>query len=111
MEIEKMKAGSAAPALYIGRAETRGGALNVRQAPGGGVIGQLTPGEEAPVLGEEGQWLQIAYGDGIGYVSRSFMVWARSAEGTARLIIEDDAGNVFMPEGGFTLRMAEGPVD
>lgn len=98
-------------ALYIGRTETRGGALNVRRAPGGSVIGQLANGEEVPVLGAEGQWLQIEYDGGIGYVSRSFMTWARSAQQAARLIIEDDAGNVFMPEGGFTVKTAEGPID
>jgi len=98
-------------AIYIGRVETRGGELNVRQAPGGDVFGRLAPGEEAAVLGEDGQWLQIAYGDGIGYVSKSFMSWARSAQQPARLIIEDEAGNVFMPEGGFTVKAATGPVD
>ena len=102
---------SGSAALYIGRVETRGGELNVRQAPGGSVIGRLAPGEETQVLGEDGQWLQIAYADGIGYVSKSFMSWARSAEQTARLIIEDEAGNAFMPEGGFTVKLATGPVD
>lgn len=98
-------------ALYIGRVETRGGELNVRQAPGGDVIGRLAPGEEAAVIGEEGQWLQIAYGEGLGYVSRSFMAWAKNAEQPERLIIEDEKGNVFMPEGGFTVRTAAGPID
>lgn len=100
-----------AEALYTGRVETRGGVLNVRSAPGGEVIGQLAPGEEAAVLGEKDEWLQIAYGEGIGYVSKRFMVWAKSAEQTARLIIEDEKGNVFMPEGGFTVKLAAGPID
>jgi len=98
-------------ALYIGRVETRGGELNVREAPGGNMIGRLANGEEADVLGEEGQWLQIAYGEGIGYVSKSFMVWAKSAGQTARLIIEDEEGNVFIPAGGFTVKMHEGAID
>lgn len=101
----------AAQALYIGRVDTRSGALNVRQTPGGSVIGQIERGAEVPVLGEEGQWLQIAHGDGIGYVSRSFMAFARQAGQAARLIVEDDEGNVFIPKGGFSVRMAEGPID
>lgn len=110
-EAKEGNAADAAQALYIGRVDTRSGALNVRQAPGGSVIGQIERGAEAPVLGEEGQWLQIAYGGGIGYVSRSFMAFAKHAEPAARLIIEDDEGNVFIPKGGFSVKMALGPID
>ena len=98
-------------ALYIGRVDTRSGALNVRRTPGGTVIGTVARGESVRVIGEEGEWLAIEHEGDVGYVSRRFVSWARSAQQTARLVIEDEEGNTFLPKGGFTVRLSNGPID
>lgn len=103
--------GGAAEVLYIGRVETSSGALNVRETPGGSVMGMLEKGQEVTVLGEEGQWLTIAYGEGIGYAAKAYIAFAKSAQQTARIVIEDEAGNVFIPQGGYAARLAAGPID
>ncbi|MGN0996465.1 MAG: SH3 domain-containing protein [Candidatus Ventricola sp.] len=98
-------------ALYIGRVDTRSGALNVRRTPGGSVMGSVARGESVRVIGEEGEWLAIEYEDGVGYVSKRFVSWERSAQRAARLVIEDEEGNTFLPKGGFTVRLSDGPID
>lgn len=100
-----------AQALYIGHVKTAGGGLNIRRTPGGGVIGMLEAGEEVTVLGDEGAWLAIAYGSGIGYASKAYIVYEKAEEESMRFVIEDDAGNVFIPEGGYSVKMASGPID
>ena len=96
--------------LYTARVETDGGMLNVRDAPGGRVIGSLAPGEEVGVLCDEGEWAEIAYGSGTGYAAKRYLCFAQSSQ-TVRIIIEDEEGNAFAPVGGFTLRLSAGPVD
>lgn len=105
------KKNDAGQALYTGRVKTEIGGLNVRRTPGGEVIGMLERGEEVAVLGDEGTWLTIEYGDGIGYVSKMYIAYEKEAKETTRLVIEDEAGNVFIPEGGYSVRMATGPID
>ena len=97
--------------LYTGRVETQGGALNVRQTPGGSVIGQIERGQQVEVLGDTGKWLAIAYGGGLGYAAKEYIVFEGSAQKGARMVIEDEAGRTFIPEGGYTVRLAEGPID
>lgn len=103
--------GRAAEALYIGRVETKSGGLNVRRTPGGEVMGMLGRGEAVTVLGEAGEWLTIAYGEGVGYAAKAYIQFAKSAQEAARIVIEDEAGNVFIPQGGYTARLATGPID
>ena len=98
-------------ALYIGRVDTRSGALNVRGTPGGSVIGTIARGESVRVIGEEGEWLAIEYGGEIGYAAKRFIQWAQGTQETARLVIEDEEGNTFLPKGAFSVRLADGPID
>lgn len=95
--------------LYVGRVEVSG-MLNVRAEPGGTVIGSLAPGEEVDVLRDEGEWVEIAYGDGMGYAAKRYICFAQARQ-DARIIITDEEGFAFTPAGGFTLRIAAGPID
>ena len=95
--------------LYVGRVETKG-TLNVRAAPGGTIIGSLSPGEEVDVLRDEGEWVEIAYGNGTGYAAKRYICFAQAKQ-EARIVITDEEGIAFAPAGGFTLRIASGPVD
>ena len=98
-------------ALYVGCVDTRSGALNVRAEPGGGVIGSVARAETVRVIADEGEWLGIEYGDGVGYVEKRFIRFAQAAGETGRLVMRDAEGNVFLPKGECTLRIAEGPID
>lgn len=98
-----------AKALYVGRVEVSG-MLNVRAAPGGSVIGCLAPGEEVDVLSDEGEWVEIAYKNGMGYAAKRYICFAQAKQ-EARIVITDEEGIAFTPAGGFTLRIASGPVD
>ena len=95
--------------LYVGRVEVSG-LLNVRSAPDGAVIGRLEPGEEVDVLRDEGEWVEIAYAGGTGYAAKRYICFAQARQ-EARIIITDEEGVVFAPAGGFTLRIAAGPID
>ena len=95
--------------LYVGRVEVSG-MLNVRSAPDGAVIGRLEPGEEVDVLKDEGEWVEIAYAGGTGYAAKRYICFAQVRQ-EARIIITDEEGVAFAPAGGFTLRIAAGPID
>ncbi|MBI3037951.1 SH3 domain-containing protein, partial [bacterium] len=42
--------------------------LNVRAGPWGRIIGRLRNNDEVVILGKEGDWLKIKFGDSFGYV-------------------------------------------
>ena len=96
--------------LYTGRVELGRGTLNVRDAPQGRVIGQLKSGEMVDVLEDMGEWVRIASDTGEAYAAKRYIYFAQAAE-AARFVIEDEAGHAFAPEGGFSVRLASGPID
>ena len=96
--------------LYTGRIELESGMLNVRAKPEGEVIGALENGAEVSVLGQNGDWLEVTHGTGTGYIAARYVRFVRAPQ-DARLIIEDGAGNTFMPVGGFTARIVTGEID
>ena len=95
--------------LYVGRVEVSG-TLNVRDAPGGSVIGSLARGQEVDVLSDEGEWVKIACAGGTGYAAKRYICFAQAKQ-EARIVITDEEGFAFTPVGGFTLRIAAGPID
>lgn len=56
------------------------GTLNVRSGPGTSysVIGSLSTGKTADVVGVSGKWYKIKYGSGYGYISSAYTVDAAS---------------------------------
>ncbi len=96
--------------LYIGRVETDGGALNIRETPGGRAIGQMGRGETAMVLADEGEWVKIAWEAATGYAAKRYIRFEKAQE-AARLVITDAAGKAFVPEGNVTIRLESGPID
>lgn len=95
--------------LYVGRVEVSG-VLNIRETPGGRIIGSLSPGEEVDVLSDEGEWVQIACDGGTGYAAKRYICFARAKQ-EARMVITDEAGMAFAPTGRFTVHIATGPID
>ena len=96
--------------LYVGRVEVKQGTLNMRSEPQGPVMAQLSAGELVDVLADEGEWVRIACGAGEGYAAKRYILFAQ-AKTQARLVIEDDQGRIFTPEGGAAVRIASGPID
>jgi len=84
---------------------TKGGRLNVRRAPQGSVIGGLENGSAVEILSESGGWMRIAFDGGEGYVSEDYV--ERKVFTGARIRIIDEAGNLFIPEGNFTISTGE----
>jgi len=96
--------------LYTGRVELRSGKLNVRDNPEGKVIHQLEAGSMVEVLLDEGEWVKIGFEGGIGYAAKQYICFAQAKQ-EVRLVIEDEEGKAYTPKGGFTLRIASGPID
>ena len=97
--------------LYLGRTQLSGGKLNVRARPGGEVIDALENGQEVQVITDEGEWLGVGYGEQkAGFVAKRYIAFVSAAK-QARVVIEDEKGNCFAPEGGVTIRMEEGLLD
>ena len=85
-----------------GVVSTQGGRLNVRSGPKGDVIAQVENGTEIQILGEAGSWLRIALDGGReGFVSADYV--RRTAYTGARIRVIDEAGNLFIPQGNFTV--------
>lgn len=85
---------------WTGTVSTRGDRLNVRETPAGRVVGQIENGAAVQVLGDAGEWLAVAYGEGQGFVAKQYVALDASAP---RMRIVDSQGNAFEPVGGFTV--------
>lgn len=88
---------------------TQGGKLNMRKAPGGEVIARIDNGSHVFVLAEDGEWLRIETEDGKkGYVSAAYIEIEGDGSADGRIRIVDAKGNVFLPQGSFTVSLAKG---
>jgi len=96
--------------LYTGRVVLDGGVLNVRSEPGGSVIGTIENGAQVEVLGDEGEWLVIAYAQEAGCVAKRYVRFEGVTQ-NVQVVIEDEAGNTFLPGGGFAVRVVMGAID
>lgn len=68
------------------------GSLNVRSGPGTsyGVIGSLSTGKTADVVGISGNWYKIKYGSGYGYISGAYTADVASTDTNNTSNQEDD---------------------
>ncbi len=107
--------------IWAGTVTTESGRLNIRKGPGTdySITGSLEKGEKVDIIAEKNGWGQL--GDSIdGWVSLKFITRLPSEENipepsepTAqdeligefeiRTVITDETGNVFYPEGGFSV--------
>lgn len=88
---------------------TQGGKLNMRKAPGGEVIARIDNGSRVSVLEQEGEWLRIETEDGKkGYVSAAYIEIEGEGSEDGQIRIVDAKGNVFLPQGSFTVSVAKG---
>lgn len=69
---------TAASALYAG--EVTASSLNLRNAPGGALIGSLPRGTKVAVINNSTEWYQIAVGGQTAYVSGTYINWAHDCD-------------------------------
>lgn len=60
-------------AAYADTGTITASVLNVREAPGAGIIGSLSYGENVTVIGYENGWCQIQLGDKTGYIYGNYV--------------------------------------
>lgn len=87
-------------ALYKAVVTTQSDPLRVRTfAKTGEIIGRIAKGKTVEVLSEaEDGWQRIRFGELEGYASSEYLAAVKSV---AAMIIVDDAGNTFIPEGNW----------
>lgn len=93
--------------LYRARVATRSGPLNMRDRPGGMVIGRIPRGETVDVLSDEGEWCAVDYQGASGYASAEYLERLEERERETRIVLEDSEGNTFHPIGGWTVRLCD----
>ena len=95
--------------LYEARVITQEDPLTLRATAGGRKVGEIPKGETVEVLAE-GEWALVRYGDKRGYASAQYLEKIEAEEPeyaklTVRTIIEDSAGRIWEPIGGFSVRV------
>lgn len=94
--------------LYRARVATRSGPLNLRDRPGGAVIGRIPRGEAVDVLSDGEDWWAVDYRGVSGYAASDYLERIRACgAGEVRIVLEDSEGNTFCPVGGWTVRVYE----
>ena len=101
-----------------GVVRTAGGKLNVREMPEGRIIAQIPNGSEVEILGEDGDWLRVHFGEErSGYVFAAYIErkaqseaaqTAQEAQRSRKTIrITDENGDIYDVAGAFTVRVLE----
>ena len=92
--------------IYRAKVATKKDPLSLRDAPENGrVIAGMPKGAAVEVL-SEGDWPLVCYDGMQGYASHEYL--ERIAEETAqemRMVLTDDMGNTWIPDGGFSVQM------
>ena len=94
--------------LYRARVATARDPLRVRDWPETGeVLGSIPRGAEVEVLDDTGDgWPRVQHGSLVGYVSGAYLSRADGeAQAGARLVLTDEAGRTWSPQGAVTVRV------
>lgn len=100
--------GEGARVLYRARVATERDPLRVRDWPETGeVLGSVPKGATVEVLDDTGDgWPRVQHGSLVGYVSGAYLSRADSeAQAGARLVLTDEAGRTWSPQGAVTVRV------
>lgn len=100
--------GEGARVLYRARVATERDPLRVRDWPETGeVLGSIPRGAEVEVLDDTGDgWPRVQHGSLVGYVSGAYLSRADGeAQAGARLVLTDEAGRTWSPQGAVTVRV------
>lgn len=97
-------------ALYTGRVELSSGVLNVRDEPGGRVIGTAQHGEEVQVLEDLGEWVRIEHAGISGFAAKKYVCFVKAAQ-DARLIAVGANGKTIEMAGEVTVKIVSGEID
>lgn len=94
--------------LYRATVATERDPLRVRDWPETGeVLGSIPRGAEVEVLDDTGDgWPRVQHGSLVGYVSGAYLSRADGeAQAGARLVLTDEAGRTWSPQGAVTVRV------
>lgn len=90
--------------LYRAKVATKEDSLRLRDAPvSGRVIAKIPRGAAVSVM-SEGEWPLVEYDGMQGYASAAYLKRMEEENGM-RLVLTDEAGNTWIPEGGFHVQM------
>lgn len=94
--------------LYSALVCTKDDPLTLRDFPGGAKIGKLPKGCTVDVLEERDGWMQVRYGNLLGWASGNYLSKTSFKEEevagvTVQVVIRDEAGNAFRPVGACTV--------
>lgn len=94
--------------LYSAVVCTKNDPLTLRDSPNGTKIGKLPKGCTVDVLDERDGWMQVRYGNLLGWASGNYLSKTSFKEEevagvTIQLVIVDEAGREFRPIGAFTV--------
>lgn len=92
--------------IYRARVMTKEDPLSLREAPQGGkVIARMPMGATVDVM-REGEWALVQYEGIQGYASQKYLERIEEDEADdIRMVLTDEAGNTWIPEGGFSVQM------
>ncbi|MBQ8620320.1 MAG: C40 family peptidase [Clostridia bacterium] len=91
--------------IYRARVATKEDPLSLRDAPErGNVIARMPIGAMVDVM-REGDWALILYEGVQGYAAGRYLERIDEQEQEKQLVLTDEAGNTWIPEGGFSLQM------
>lgn len=92
--------------VYKAKVATKTDPLSLRDAPESGrVIAKLPRGAIVEVIGE-GEWPLVVYDGMQGYASSEYLERIEEEKEQAlRLVLTDEMGNTWIPEGGFSVEM------
>ena len=92
--------------MYEARIATKKDPLSLRDAPENGrVIAKMPQGAVVQVLGE-GVWPLVVHDGMQGYACGEYLERIEEKEEQAlRMVLTDDVGNTWIPEGGFSVQM------
>lgn len=94
--------------IYSAVVCTKNDPLTLRDSPNGTKIGKLPKGCTVDVLAERDGWMQVRYGNLLGWASGNYLSKTSFKEEevagvTIQLVIVDEAGREFRPIGAFTV--------
>ena len=92
--------------MYEARIVTKKDPLSLRDAPGKGrVIARMPRGAIVEVI-SEGEWSLVSYEGIQGYALHEYLARTEEEEREIlRMVLTDDRGNMWIPEGGFSVQM------
>lgn len=93
--------------IYRAKVMTKEHPLSLRDAPKSGrVIGKIPKDAIVDVM-SEGEWPLVVWEGNEGYASGAYLQRTEEQAGGICMVLTDEAGNTWIPQGGFSVQMRE----